>query len=57
MSKPVDQRQLHAKIFALMRKSWALAVPVDKIADPSDQDVSQAELDRLFGAMVKAQLN
>ena len=57
MSKPVDQRQLHAKIFTVMRKSSKPAEAIGAIADPSDQDIPQADLDRLFGTMVRAQVN
>jgi DNA-binding response OmpR family regulator len=54
MSKPVDQRQLHSKIFALLGKAQAPAEAVHANSGPSASGIAQDELDGLFRQMDRA---
>ena len=58
VSKPVDQRQLHAKIFSILGPRHAAAAPVSvKSGTSSGPGISQDELDCLFGQMDRARVN
>jgi signal transduction histidine kinase/ActR/RegA family two-component response regulator len=57
VSKPVDQRQLHAKIFALLGRPYRPAEPIPASLGPSDPGISQEELDGLFGQMDRKRVN
>jgi signal transduction histidine kinase/CheY-like chemotaxis protein len=54
LPKPVDQRELHGKIFAVLRKSYRPAEPVRPIITPSDPLILQDDLDCLLEQMHKA---
>jgi signal transduction histidine kinase/response regulator of citrate/malate metabolism len=54
MSKPVDQRLLHTKIFALLGKTQAPAEAVHANSGPSASGIAQDELDGLFRQMDRA---
>jgi len=56
MSKPVDQRQLHTKIFDLLGKPYRAARLIPAIAGPTESEISQQDLDRLFGQMDRARV-
>jgi DNA-binding response OmpR family regulator len=54
MSKPVDQRQLHSKIFALLGKAQTPAEAMHANSGPSAHGIAQDELDGLFRQMDRA---
>jgi signal transduction histidine kinase/DNA-binding NarL/FixJ family response regulator len=56
MSKPVDQRELHARVFAMLGGEEKPRAPVDMSGHGTSPDsgVSQEELDGLFGQMDRA---
>jgi signal transduction histidine kinase/CheY-like chemotaxis protein len=49
MPKPVDRRQLHDKLFAILGTLDSPAVPIDVTVPPSDPVISQEDLDGLLG--------
>lgn len=55
VAKPVNQQELHAKIFAILGKPNAAAASGGALADCSDPPISQDELDGLFRQMDRAQ--
>jgi CheY-like chemotaxis protein len=59
MSKPIDQRELHAKISAILGKEEKTGAPVNTSGSGVSHDsvVSQEELDGLFGEMDHALVN
>jgi signal transduction histidine kinase/ActR/RegA family two-component response regulator len=57
MSKPLDQSELHAKMFALLDKLYRPAEMVRDIVGPSVPGVSQEELTDLFAQIDRARAN
>ena len=56
LSKPVDQRELQAKVSAMLGGRNAPAAPVAATLGASGPGISQEELDGLFGQMDRAQV-
>ena len=56
LSKPVDKRELQAKVFALLGTRNAPAAPVAATVSTSGPGISLEELDGLFGQMDRAHM-